>query len=131
LWHLLNQQRNLVGQRNGNGVAQTASLAEVDKVLKREGKGDGLLKLNGGSKLGLLNVGVLAEGDSSLSDVSGAGELDSLLGGLNCNYPKPSVLFDLPNSYLPLITTGKLETYLTLITNSSLCKFSETPRWAS
>jgi hypothetical protein len=80
---ILNQERNLLGQVQPYGAGQVGGLAEVDEVLEGEGQGDGLGEVNGNVLLGLLDVGVLADGNGAVTDVTRAGELDTFLAGLD------------------------------------------------
>lgn len=83
---VLNQQRNLVGEADLDLGGESGGLAEVDEVLEGEGQGDGLGELNVDVELGLVHVGVAAEGDGTITDITVGGELDTVLGGLNANY---------------------------------------------
>ncbi len=91
---ILNKQRHLLGQVQPYGGGQVRGLAEVDEVLEGEGQGDGLGEINANVLLGLLDIGVLANGDGAVTNVTGAGELDTLLAGLDddCRGRKVSVL---------------------------------------
>lgn len=82
---VLNEQRHLLGEVQRYGGGQVGGLAEVDKVLEGEGQGDGFGDVNHDVLLGLVDVGVLADGDRSVTDVTVAGELDTLLVGLDNN----------------------------------------------
>lgn len=68
-----------------NSGGKVGGLAEVDKVLKGEGQSNGLSKLDRDILLGLVDVGVCANGNGTVTNVTGAGELDTLLVGLNNN----------------------------------------------
>lgn len=68
-----------------NGGGKVGGLAEVDKVLKGESQGNGFRQLNSDILIRLVDVGVLADGDRAVSNVTGAGELNTLLAGLNNN----------------------------------------------
>lgn len=57
-------------------------LAKVDEVLEGEGERNRLGQLDVNVLFRLVNVGVAAEGDGSIADVAGAGELDSVLAGI-------------------------------------------------
>ena len=91
---ILNKQRHLLGQVQPYGGGQVGGLAEVDEVLEGEGQGHGFGEINANVLLGLLDIGVLANGDGAVTNVTGAGELDTLLAGLddNCRGRKISVL---------------------------------------
>lgn len=67
---ILHQQRDLVGEADADVVGQAGSLAEVDKILERECKGDGLLQLNFNVFLGLVHIGVTSEGDGGIADIA-------------------------------------------------------------
>jgi hypothetical protein len=82
---ILNQQRHLLGQVQFYRRGQVGGLAEVDKVLKGEGQGDGFGEVDSNILIGLVDVGVLANGNGAVTDVTLAGELDTLLAGLNDN----------------------------------------------
>ena len=64
-------------------TAEAGGFAEVDEVLEREGKGDGLGKADLDVLLLVLDIGVLAKGDGTVADVTSAGELHALLCALN------------------------------------------------
>lgn len=91
---ILNKQRHLLGQVQPYEGGQVGGLAEVDEVLEGEGQGDGFGEVNANVLLGLLDIGVLANGDRAVTNVTGAGELDTLLAGLDddCWGRKISVL---------------------------------------
>jgi hypothetical protein len=80
---ILNKQRHLLGQVQLYRVGQVGGLAEVDEVLEGEGQGDGFGERDGDVLIGLVDVGVLANGDGAVTNVTGAGELDSLLASLD------------------------------------------------
>lgn len=82
---VLNEQRNFLGKVECYGGGEVGRLAEVDKVLKGEGQGDGFGEVDSDILIGLVDVGVLANGDGAVTDVTLAGELDALLAGLNNN----------------------------------------------
>jgi hypothetical protein len=83
---VLNKQRNLVAEAKLDLTAEARGFAEVDEVLEREGKGDGLSKADLDVLLLVLDVGVLAKGDGTVADVTSAGELYALLCALNGDY---------------------------------------------
>jgi hypothetical protein len=83
---ILNQQRHLLGQVQFYRRGQVGGLAEVDKVLEGEGQGNGLREVNGNVLVGLVDIGVLADGNGAVTNVAGAGELDTLLAGLDDDY---------------------------------------------
>lgn len=76
---VLDEERNLAGQAQLDGVGQTAGLAKVCEVLQGEGEGDRLSKVDLDGVLGLVDGAVLPELDGSGADVTLAGELDALL----------------------------------------------------
>lgn len=80
---VLNQEGHLLRQVQGYRGGQVGGLAEVDKVLKREGQSNRFRQRNGSVLLGLVDVGVLADGNGAVTNVTLARELDTLLGGLN------------------------------------------------
>ena len=82
---VLHEQRHLLRQAERHRAGQVGSLAEVDQVLEGEGEGDGFAEGNGDVLVGLVDVGVLADGHGAAADVTLAGELDALLGGLDDN----------------------------------------------
>lgn len=82
---VLDEQRYLVGQADLDLGGQGSGLAKVDKVLEGEGQGHGLSKLNIDIHLRLLNVGVAAESDGTVTNVTVGGELDAVLGGLDAD----------------------------------------------
>lgn len=64
-------------------TAEARGFAEVDEVLEREGQGDGLGEADFNVLLGVLDVGVLAQSDRAVANVTGAGELYALLCALD------------------------------------------------
>ena len=80
---VLNEQGNLVAEAELHLAAETGGFAEVDEVLEREGQGDGLGKTDLDVLLGVLDVGVLTQGDRAVTNVTGAGKLDALLCALD------------------------------------------------
>jgi len=80
---VLNKKRHLLGQVQLYRAGQVGSLAEVDKVLKGEGQGDGFGEGNGDVLVGLFDIGVLADSNGAVTNVTGARELDALLAGLD------------------------------------------------
>lgn len=80
---VLDQQRHLVREADLDGAAQRARLAKVDEVLEREREGDGLAQLNLDILRGLVDIGVLAEGDAAVANVALAAELDAVLARLD------------------------------------------------
>lgn len=80
---VLNKQRHLLGQVQLYRAGQVGGLAEVDEVLEREGQGDGFGERDRDVLIGLVDVRVLADGDGAVTNVTGAGELDTLLAGLD------------------------------------------------
>lgn len=80
---VLNKQRHLVAEAKLDLTTEAGGLAEVDKVLEGEGKGDGLGKADLDVLLLVLDVGVLAKGDGTVANVASASELDTLLCALN------------------------------------------------
>lgn len=83
---VLNKQRNLLRQAELDLGRQVRGLAEVDEVLEGEGKGDGLGERKRNVLVGLVHVGMLADGDGAVPDVTLARELDSFLRSLDGNY---------------------------------------------
>ena len=66
-----------------DSARKTTSLAEVDEVLERESERHGLRQLDINVQVFLVDVGVLAEGDGSRTDVASAAELDALFCALD------------------------------------------------
>ena len=83
---VLNKKGNLLGQAEGHRAGESGGLAEVDEVLEGESKGNGFGKSNGNVLVGLIDVGVLTDGDGSTANVTLAGELHTFLGSLNDNW---------------------------------------------
>jgi hypothetical protein len=92
---VLDEQGNLVAEAELHLATETGSFAEVDEVLEREGQGDGLGKTDLDVLLGVLDVGVLAQGDRAVTNVAGAGKLDALLCALDGDCLHVSLLFGL------------------------------------
>lgn len=82
---VLYQQRHLLGQVQRYRAGQVGGLAEVDEVLEGEGQSDGFGEGNGDVLVGLVDVGVLADGDGTVANVTRAGELDTFLASLDNN----------------------------------------------
>jgi len=80
---VLNKKRNLVGQAKLDSAGKTTGLAEVDEVFEGKGKRDWFTELNLNIVLWLIDVCVASESDSTVTDISVALELDTILGGLN------------------------------------------------
>ena len=85
---ILNEERHLLRQAQGDLVRQVGSLAEVDEVLEGESEGDGFGEGDGDVLCGVLDVGVLTDGDGATANVTLAGELDTLLRGLNDDWER-------------------------------------------
>ena len=83
---VLDHERHIGGKAQLDSARKTTSLAEVDEVLEREGQGDGLGKTDLDVLLGVLDVGVLTQGDRAVTNVTGAGKLDALLCALDSNW---------------------------------------------
>jgi hypothetical protein len=80
---VLDEQRHLVAEAKLDLTTEARSFAEVDKVLERESKGHGLSQADFNVLLLVLDVGVLAEGNGSVADVTSAGELYTFLCAFN------------------------------------------------
>jgi hypothetical protein len=83
---VFNQKGNLIRQAKLNGAGKSTGLAEVDEVLEGEGKRDRFGELDIDVQLWLLDVGVAAEGNGSVTNIAVARELDTILGGLDGDY---------------------------------------------
>lgn len=90
---VFNKQWNLLRQAQLDSTGKTTSLAEVDKILEREGKVHGLGQLNGDVVVGLLDVGVRSQCDGSATNVSLAGEADTLFASFNADCGRLLALF--------------------------------------
>jgi len=88
---VLNQEGHFVRQAKLNTVGERRCLAEVDKVLEGEGKGDGLAELDLNSLRRLLYIGMLAQGHGSVANVALGRELDAVLACLDGDYAVPLV----------------------------------------
>jgi hypothetical protein len=80
---VLNKQGHLLGQVQLYRAGQVGRFAEVDEVLEGEGQGDGFGERDGNVLVGLVDVGVLADGNGAVTNVTGAREFDTLLAGLD------------------------------------------------
>jgi hypothetical protein len=80
---ILDEEWNLLGEVQHHRGGQVGGLAEIDEVLEGEGQGDGFGEGDGNVLVGLVDVGVLADSNGTVTDVTLAGELDTLLAGLN------------------------------------------------
>lgn len=114
---VLNEQRDLVAEAKLHAVAQSSGLAEVDQVLEGEGECDRLAEVDLDVLLVVLNVGVLAQMDRAITDVTCACELNTLLGALDCDYFQSVCCYR-------AISRG---TYPTPIAQKDLCISSRTP----
>jgi hypothetical protein len=90
---VLDEKGNLVAEAKLHLAAEAGGFAEVDEVLERKGQGDGLGKADLDVLLRVLDVGVLAQGDRAVANVTGAGELDALLCALDGDCLRVSRLF--------------------------------------
>ncbi len=77
---VLHQQRDLVGKAKLDRFGKPRSLAEVDKVFQREGQGDRFGKLDLNVHLWFLDVAMASQSDGTVSNITRAGELDTVLG---------------------------------------------------
>jgi hypothetical protein len=80
---ILNQERNLIGQAKLDSLGKPRSLAEVDEVFKGESQRDGFGELDFDVQLWLLDVAVASESNSTIANITVAGELDTILGCLD------------------------------------------------
>jgi hypothetical protein len=83
---IFNQERNLIGQAKLDSLGKSRSLAKVDEVFKGEGQRDRFGELNFDVQFWLLNVAVTSKSDSTIANITRAGELDTILGCLNRDY---------------------------------------------
>lgn len=84
---VLNQQRHLLRQTESDLGRKVRGFAEVDKVLEGESKGNGFGEGEGDVLLGLLDIGMLADGHRAATDITLARELDAFFRSLDDNYP--------------------------------------------
>ena len=68
---ILDKQRHLLRQTELNLRGQIRGLAEVDKVLEGESKGNGFRKGEGNVLVGLLDIGVLTDGHRAAANITG------------------------------------------------------------
>ena len=80
---VLDEQRDLVAQAQSHLRAQAAGLAEVDQVLEREGERDRFAEVYLDILCLVFHVGVRAQSDRAVSDVSAAFERDAVLRALD------------------------------------------------
>lgn len=80
---ILNLQRNFLRKTKLYLARQSSGLTEVDEILEREGESDGLGELDRHVFAGILDVGVLADGHRTVTNVSLAGEFDALFCSLD------------------------------------------------
>jgi hypothetical protein len=83
LYTVLDEQGNFAGQAKLHRVGQTTGLAEVCEVLQGEGERHRLGQVDLNVLAGLVYAAVLPELDRAGSDVTLAGELDTLFCALN------------------------------------------------
>lgn len=67
---ILNQQRNLLRQTQLDLGRQVGGLAEVDEILEGEGKSDGFGERKRHVLVGLVDVGMLTDGDRAVTDIA-------------------------------------------------------------
>lgn len=89
---VLDQERHLAGEADLDLGRQGSGLAEVDQVLEGKGQRHGLCQLDVDIVLGLFNGGVASQSDGAITNVTVAGEFDTILGSLNANYQQDSIL---------------------------------------
>jgi hypothetical protein len=80
---VLNQEWHFVGEADLDLVRKTDRLAEVDEVLEGESERDGLCQLNGDVVIRLVEVGVGAQHDRAVTNVTTACKLNTVLGSLD------------------------------------------------
>jgi hypothetical protein len=83
---IFNQERNLIGQAKLDSLGKSRSLAEVDEVFKGESQRDRFGELNFDVQFWLLDVVVASKSDSTIANITRAGELDTILGCLDRDY---------------------------------------------
>lgn len=82
---VLNKQRHFLRQAEPDLGRKVGGFAEVDKVLKGEGKGNGFREGEGNILVGLLDIGMLTNSHGTGADITLARELDSFFRGLDNN----------------------------------------------
>jgi hypothetical protein len=80
---ILYQQGNFVGEAELDRLGKPSRLAEVDEVFQGEGQGDGFSKFDFDVHLWLLDVVMASQRNSTVSNVTSAGELNPILGCFN------------------------------------------------
>ncbi|RJE16887.1 hypothetical protein PHISCL_10776, partial [Aspergillus sclerotialis] len=94
---VLNKQRNLLRQTELDLGRQVRGLAEVDEVLEGEGKGDGLGERKRNVLVGLVHVGMLADGDGAVPDIAWHENLTpSFVASMATNQPSQYGLSNTP-----------------------------------
>lgn len=76
---ILDEKRNLLGEREAHCAREVCGLAEVDQVLKGECEGNRFAENDRDVLVRLINACVLADGNRTTADVTRAGELDAFL----------------------------------------------------
>lgn len=76
---ILDEKRNLLGEREAHCAGKVCGLAEVDKVLEGECEGNRFAENDRDVLVRLINACVLADGNRAAADVTGAGEFDAFL----------------------------------------------------
>lgn len=124
---ILNKQRHLLGQVQPYGGGQVGGLAEVDEVLEGEGQGNGLGEVNANVLIRLFDIGVLADSNGAVTNVTRAGELNTLLAGLDDDWRERQI------SIISQLTWNKLatDTHQTQRERSDPCKYARTLTKAS
>lgn len=82
---ILNQQRHLLGQAQLDLRRQVGGLAEVDQVLEGESKGDGFGESKRNVLLGLIDIGMLTDGNRPATNIALAREFDPFFRSLDNN----------------------------------------------
>lgn len=122
---ILDEQGHLITQAKLHGRGQTRGFAEVDEVFEGECEGNGFGESDVDVEIGLVNVGVGAEGYCAGADVAVAGELDAFFCAFDghCETRRRQLLTPRETQYLFLLE-GK--TYQTRLTHLDPYKSSET-----
>ena len=77
---VLNQQRDLIGKAELNRFGESSGFAEIDEVFEGECQGDGFGELDFDVEFRLFNIVVASKCNRSVTDITSARELDTVLG---------------------------------------------------
>jgi hypothetical protein len=80
---VLDQQRDLVGEAELDRLGEAGGFAEVDEIFQREGQGDRFGEFDFDIELWLFDIVVASQSNSTISNITIAGELHTVFGGFD------------------------------------------------